>query len=223
MKEFPATTMFTGLIEEVGKVLELRQREGSALGITILAPKLAPQLQSGDSIAVSGVCLTAVDIVGQQFSSDLAGETVSRTSLNHLLTGSPVNLETPVMAGNPLGGHIIQGHVDGVARLLELERSQASSDWVLTLELPTGLETYVVEKGSIAVEGISLTVARIEGQRVTIAIIPHTYTATNLKQLRPGDPLNVEVDVLAKYAEKLTRSAKRVKKLSVQQLVRLGF
>jgi riboflavin synthase len=210
--------MFTGIIEAVGTVAEATA-SGLHRRITIRCSQVAPQLRTGDSISVNGVCLTALDITSDQFSADLAAETVARTSLARLSPGVPVNLELPTRAGTPLGGHIVQGHVDGVATLHSLGRVPDGEDWKLLLELPRGLERYVVARGSIAVEGISLTVAAVDGNKVAIAIIPHTYAMTNLKTLKAGDPLNIEVDVLAKYAEKQRQSSS----LTLEDLIAQGF
>ena len=194
--------MFTGLIEEVGKVASLAEKNGTRR-IVVSSSSLVKELKTGDSIAVNGVCLTALDITQDSFAADLAAETVARTSLTRLQTGSLVNLELPTKAGGRLGGHVVQGHVDGVGKLISLVKVAGGEDWMLTIELPSGLERYVVFKGSISIEGISLTVAKIEGRQVRVAVIPHTYDATNLKSLKPGDPVNIEVDVIAKYAEKM--------------------
>jgi riboflavin synthase len=210
--------MFTGLIEAIGTVMQLTG-SGAKHRITVRSPQLASQLKTGDSVSVNGVCLTAVDITAQDFSAELAAETVARTSLTRLAAGTPVNLELPTRAGTPLGGHVVQGHVDGVATLISLERVPGGDDWKLELDLPAGLERYVVAKGSIAVQGISLTVAAIDGREVTIAIIPHTYATTNLKSLSSGDPLNIEVDVLAKYAVKQRNAGT----LTVDELIAHGF
>jgi riboflavin synthase len=201
--------MFTGLIQETGSVLGVEQR-GGVQHITIHAPGLAPRLHLGDSIAVSGVCLTALAIApeGQpdRFEADLAEETVRRTSLSRLAPGTAVNLELPTPAGTPLGGHVVQGHVDGVGRLLALQpvtpgnEGNEVTDWWLEVEVPEGIRPYVVEKGSIAIEGISLTVARWDGERASVAIIPHTYAHTNLRTHQPGDLLNLEADVLLRHA-----------------------
>jgi riboflavin synthase len=200
--------MFTGLIESTGTLLALTQTAG-ATRITIAAPALAARLSTGDSIAVSGVCLTALDIEPHafppRFSADLAAETIARTTLAHLREGSIVNLELPTPAGSPLGGHVVQGHVDGTGTLLALDPitpNAPETDWRLRLRIPESLIRYVVPQGSITIEGISLTVASISGQEVEIAIIPHTYAATSLHTLAPGSPLNIEVDVLGKYAER---------------------
>lgn len=183
---------------------------------------LASRLKTGDSVAVSGVCLTALAIAKKQFSADLAWETLQRTSLGHLQAGTLVNLELPARARDRLGGHVVQGHVDGVGELLSLERIPGADDWRLSVEVPSEIARYIVPQGSIAIEGISLTVAGIEGRRFEIAIIPHTYRVTNLHTLKAGDPLNIEVDVLAKYAEKLAE-AKTSASLSIADLVRQGF
>jgi riboflavin synthase len=199
--------MFTGLIESTGTVLALTPTEG-ATRITLAAPTLAARLNTGDSIAVSGVCLTALSIEPHafppRFSADLAAETLARTTLGHLRKGACVNLELPTPAGSPLGGHVVQGHVDGTATLLALNPitpGADQTDWRLRLKLPHTLTRYVVAQGSLTVEGISLTVASLEDDVVEIAIIPHTYAATSLRTLRPGALLNIETDVLARYAE----------------------
>jgi riboflavin synthase len=201
--------MFTGLIQETGSVLALEQR-GGVDHITIHAPTLASQLHLGDSIAVSGVCLTALAIRPEgkpdRFEADLAEETVRRTSLSQLAPGTVVNLELPTPAGTPLGGHVVQGHVDGVGRLAALRPvspDKETTDWWLEVEVPEGIRPYVVEKGSIAIEGISLTVARWDGERASVAIIPHTYAHTNLRTHQPGDLLNLEADVLLRHAAQM--------------------
>jgi riboflavin synthase len=206
--------IFTGLIESTGSVISIAETPG-ARRITVALPQpLASRLKTGDSISVSGVCLTALDIVATgepRFSADLATETVERTSLSRLAPGSMVNLELPTPAGAPLGGHIVQGHVDGVAKVLALvplvPGAPEATDWALQLGVPDELTPYIVEKGSITVEGVSLTVAKFATHIVTIAIIPHTYAATNLRALREGDEVNIEVDVLAKYAEQQAKAA----------------
>src|SRR6266404_1119449 len=196
--------MFTGLIEELGTIRSISG--GGTKRLTIAATGVTRELKSGDSVSVNGVCLTALDITPSAFHAELARETIAITSLARLASGTPVNLELPAKAGAHLGGHIVQGHVDGTAKLVSLERTgkngNDNEDWKLVIELPAGLEKYVVAKGSITIDGISLTVAQIEGRIVTVAIIPHTYEVTNLKSLKASDPVNIEVDVMAKYAEK---------------------
>ena len=232
--------MFTGLIQEVGSIAAMEQR-GATRRVTVAAPQSSRTLNVGDSIAVSGVCLTVVKIdAGKSFAADLAQETLRRTSLSRIARGAQVNLELPMRSGEPLGGHIVQGHVDGVGQLIALLRAaegpannantgrirepgpSEQSDWWLRIRIPAELTRYVVEKGSITIEGISLTVAGIEGAEVSVAIIPHTYSATNLNSLQPSDSLNVEVDVLAKYAEKMMQP-KPSAKITIERLIREGF
>ena len=213
--------MFTGLIQETGSI-DLIENRGGSTRVRVSAPGLASQLKEGDSVAVSGVCLTALSPTSDSFEADLAQETVSRTSLSQPAPGRIVNLELPVAAGTPLGGHIVQGHVDGTGTLISFRTTSAGSEdrW-LEIEIPRSLTRYVVEKGSITVEGISLTVAKISDNRVTIAIIPHTYTATNLHTLSPGDPVNIEIDVLARYAEKQRNHTEL--RWTMEELVSRGF
>src|ERR1700748_446241 len=200
--------MFTGLIEATGAVIDVMPSAG-ATRITIAAPTVAARLNTGDSVAVNGVCLTALSIEPNafppRFSADLAAETITRTTLSHLRPDATVNLELPTPAGSPLGGHVVQGHVDDTATLLALDPitpNAPETDWRLRIHLPESLTRYVVPQGSITIEGISLTVASIAGNIVEVAIIPHTYAATSLRTLIPGVPLNIEVDVLSKYAER---------------------
>ncbi|HZU30153.1 MAG TPA: riboflavin synthase [Candidatus Angelobacter sp.] len=218
--------MFTGLIQETGEIARLERIAGKTGGsitrITVAANNIPSELKTGDSVAVSGVCLTALDIHGQQFSADLAEETLQRTSLQRLKTGSTVNLELPAKASDRMGGHVVQGHVDGTGTILSLQKIKYRDDWRLLIEIPPSLAKYVVPQGSITVEGISLTVAAIDGGHVEIAIIPHTWQATNLHALRQGDPVNIEVDVLAKYAEKIAQKTS-AGRLSVAELLRQGF
>ena len=225
--------MFTGLIETTGTIRSLEEWQG-VTRITVAGPaSLVRRLHPGDSVAVSGVCLTAVDINTESslFVADLAAETIARTSLSRLHSGSIVNLELPTAAGTPLGGHVVQGHVDGVGTVQSLQplvagAQSSATDWWLRLTIPEECVRYVVEKGSIAIEGISLTVARIEANAVTIAVIPHTYTVTNLHTLTPGSPINIEVDVLAKYAERLAASSAESEQpfeLTLEYLIANGY
>jgi riboflavin synthase len=226
--------MFTGLIETIGTVLAVEQREGSRR-IAIAHPVgHGIALRTGDSIAVSGVCLTAVDLEPDasppRFHADLAAETVARTSLSLLAPGSLVNLELPTPAGAPLGGHVVQGHVDATGTLVSLEPVDAHApseltDWWLKVAVPAQVSRFMVEKGSIAIEGISLTIARWEplgdGGVVHVAIIPHTYARTNLHTLQAGQPVNIEADVLIKYMEQ--RSVKPGFELSLEYLIANGY
>ena len=195
--------MFTGLIETTGTVVSVTPTEGSTR-LVLAAPALAGRWRTGDSIAVNGVCLTAIPLEKPtHFAADLAGETLARTTLGSLPVGATVNLELPTPAGSPLGGHVVQGHVDATGKFLSiipLHPDLETTDWRLTLELPDHLTSQVISQGSITVDGISLTVARVDLPRIEIAIIPHTYKSTNLHTLTPGSPINLETDVLAKYA-----------------------
>ncbi len=214
--------MFTGIVEEVGKVVKIQQR-GENRRITIDAPNTPTELRTGDSVSVSGVCLTALDIKPTSFSADLAPETWERTSFSRIHEGALVNLELPMKASARFGGHFVQGHVDGVGRLIELERIADSENWWLHIEIPSEIEKYTVFKGSISIEGISLTVAKLENNRCTIAIIPHTVEMTNLGSLKPGDPVNLEADLIAKYVEKMMRREPAESHLTIEELVRQGF
>jgi riboflavin synthase len=215
--------MFTGLIEATGSVVSLTPTSG-ATRLLIAAPALAGRWRTGDSIAVSGVCLTAIPVGDPtQFAADLATETLARTTLGLLGTGSTVNLELPTPAGSPLGGHMVQGHVDGTGKLvsmLPLHEDLAATDWRMTIELPVQLAPQVVSQGSITVEGVSLTVARVDLPRIEIAVIPHTYAATNLHTLKPGSRVNLETDILAKYAAQQHRAPEW---LSVEYLIANGY
>src|SRR5438105_2151027 len=214
--------MFTGIIEEVGKVVKIEQL-GENRRITVEAATTPKQLGVGDSVAVSGVCLTALDIKPKSFCADLAPETWARTSFSRLRDGARVNLELPMKADGRFGGHIVQGHVDGVGKVIAMERIADSENWWLTIELPPDVEKYTVYKGAISVEGISLTVAKIEGGQCTMAIIPHTVEMTNLNSLKPGDPVNLEADLIAKYVEKMMRSEAAENWLTIEELVQQGF
>ena len=218
--------MFTGIIETTGTVRSYTPKQGAAR-LIVGAPGMTDKLRKGDSVAVSGVCLTALEMGPDWFAADLAAETISRTTLSHLQSGSVVNLELPTPAGAPLGGHVVQGHVDGVGMLLVLDpvagAAAEDSDWVLRIRVPQPLLRYVVEKGSIAVEGISLTVAGIEGDEIWIAILPHTYKATNLHALKAGMQVNLEMDVLGKYAESRARGETSKHELTVDYLLANGY
>lgn len=214
--------MFTGIIEEIGRVLRIEQL-GENRRITISAKTTPTQLKLGDSIAVSGVCLTALDIKPDSFSADLAPETWKRTSFSRIHEKAVVNLELPMKADGRFGGHIVQGHVDGVGTLIGLDRIADSDNWWLRFEVPHEIERYTVPKGSISIEGISLTVARLEDNVCTVAIIPHTVERTNLNSLRNGDPVNLEADLIAKYVEKMLRGDPGKRGLTVEELVKQGF
>lgn len=219
--------MFTGIVEEIGRITRIEQR-GENRRITVTAEHAPKELHTGNSVSVSGVCLTALDIkpgsseVGS-FCADLAPETWVRTSFSRIHEGALVNLELPMKADGRFGGHIVQGHVDGVGKLIAFERIAESDNWWLHIELPDDVEKYTVYKGSISIEGISLTVAKLEKNRCTIAIIPHTVEMTNLHSLKPGDPVNLEADLIAKYVEKMMKGDADESSLTVEDLVQQGF
>ncbi len=209
--------MFTGIIEQTGTLVSLAER-GGVRRITVEAPGMAARLREGDSLGVSGVCLTALDIDPAYFHADLAQETLDRTSLGSLAPGAKVNLELPTAAGSPLGGHVVQGHVDGTGRLVALEPvvpfsspnfDRETTDWTLKVRVPAHVRQWMVPKGSVAVEGISLTIASVDGEEISIAILPLTYWRTNLHSLAAGAPVNIEADVLVKLAAMQMQNAKK--------------
>lgn len=200
--------MFTGIIEQTGTLVSLTNR-GGVRRITVEAHGIAARLHEGDSLAVSGVCLTALDVDPVYFHADLAQETLDRTSLGSLAPGARVNLEFPTAAGSPLGGHIVQGHIDGTGELRSLDplvpRSNPNfdpqtTDWTLKVHVPPNLRQWMVPKGSVAIEGISLTIADFDGEAISMAILPLTYWRTNLHTLAPSAPVNIEADMLVKLA-----------------------
>jgi riboflavin synthase len=213
--------MFTGIIEEVGRVARIVSGKTNRR-LTVASPGLAKALKQGDSIAVSGVCLTAVDITPKSFTADLADETWKRTSFSRIKKDALVNLELPMPANGRFGGHIVQGHVDGTGKFLALKTLRAGG-YALEIEIPAPLARYVVLKGSLCIEGISLTVAAIEGTKAGVAVIPHTVKMTNLKSLKYGDPVNLEVDIVAKYVEKMLRGETTTSSITVERLAREGF
>jgi riboflavin synthase len=192
--------MFTGLVEEQGTVVGI-ETLGDSVRLTLRGPLVTSDAAHGDSIAVNGCCLTVTDLAGDAFTADVMEESLRRTSLSDLSVGSPVNLERAVAAGARLGGHIVQGHVDGVGSLLD---RTASEHWdVLRFSLPAELAHYVVEKGSITVSGVSLTVVEVTDETFSVSLIPTTLAETILGKLAPGDRVNLEVDIVAKYVERL--------------------
>jgi riboflavin synthase len=192
--------MFTGIVEELGEIVAL-DRDGDSARLTVRGPLVVSDAVHGASIAVNGVCLTVVDIKDDAFTVDVMKETLDRSSLAALAPGSPVNLERPVRPADRLGGHIVQGHVDGVGEIVSREPGER---WdVVTIGLPADLARYVVDKGSITVDGISLTVVEARDDAFTVALIPTTLELTTLGRKQAGDPVNLEVDVVAKYVERL--------------------
>lgn len=214
--------MFTGIIEELGRAASI-EIKGQQRRLIVASSTLIKELKPGDSISVSGVCLTAVDISKTSFTCDLAEETWLRTSFSRLKPNALVNLELPMRANGRFDGHVVQGHVDGVGTVMSFEQVRDGNDYVLQLNVPSELTRYIVAKGSLAIEGISLTVAAMDGTNVRVAIIPHTAEVTNLRSLKPGDPVNLEVDVIAKYVEKMIGVEKTKSQITVEKLVRAGF
>jgi len=209
--------MFTGIIEQTGTLVSLADR-GGVRRITVEAPGMANRLNEGDSLAVSGVCLTALDVNPTYFHADLAQETLDRTSLGALKPGSKVNLELPTAAGSPLGGHVVQGHVDAAGVMTALDPvipetspnfNRETTDWTLKIRIPEIARPWMVHKGSVAIEGISLTIASVEGDTISAAILPLTYWRTNLHTLGAGAPVNVEADVLVKLAYQQMQNQRR--------------
>lgn len=229
--------MFTGIIERVGKIEALDRNDGGAsLWVNFAgAAAVAHETKPGDSIAVNGCCLTVVDVSEERFAADLSGETLQRTSLGEKKPGDPVNLERPLAATARLGGHFVQGHVDGTGRVTRLAR-EGDNYW-LSVSVPENLRRYVAEKGSIAIDGISLTVAHWREGIADFAVIPFTYEHTNVHALVNGDSVNVECDILAKYVESLlgganllaglnlptARQSKPLSRLTVAKLTGEGF
>ena len=224
--------MFTGIIEQTGTLVSLEGR-GGVRRITVEAPEIAGRLREGDSLGVSGVCLTALDINPTYFHADLAQETLDRTSLGALAVGAKDNLELPTAAGSPLGGHIVEGHVDGCGVLAALDPvipqsspdfSRETTDWTLKVKVPELVYPWMVHKGSVAVEGISLTIADFDGEVISIAILPLTYWRTNLHTLAAGAPLNVEADVMVKLAHaQMLAQKKSMPGLTAAWLVASGY
>jgi riboflavin synthase len=214
--------VFTGIIEEVGAVEGLESRAAGSR-IRVRAPLVSSGLGKGDSICVNGVCLTAVDLRAGSFSADVSPETLSRSDLGQLRQGSLVNLERALQPSSRLGGHIVQGHVDGVGEVESLD-PLGDDNWWLQVRVPPELDRYLVFKGSIAIDGISLTVARVEGGVISVTIIPHTYANTNLREKKPGDRVNLETDVLAKYVEKMLSALDlRPRGLTLERLREEGY
>ena len=215
--------MFTGIIEHLGTVsrLELAPSGGR---LTVHAPTVAPHLAVSASVAVNGCCLTVVQRDDQHFSADLSCETVARTSFSSLKTGAPVNLETPLTAGKEFGGHFVLGHVDGTGRVTHL--TPEGDSWNFGVEVAPELARYIVPKGSITIDGISLTVAAFHDRIAEIAVIPYTYAHTNIRDRAAGDAVNLEMDILGKYIERYLgqrETSGSGKTLSVEDLIGQGF
>lgn len=214
--------MFTGIIEELGRVRSL-ERRGEGVRMTVEARAVTEGTREGDSIAVNGVCLTALEMRADSFAADGSRETLQRSTLGQLRAGSVVNLERAATPSTRLGGHIVQGHVDARGRFLSAEEHGGS--WTVRVGFPREVARYLVFKGSVAVEGISLTVAALDEEHFEIAVIPKTWAATNLSTLRAGDPVNIEVDIIAKYVERILShgGARPAPALTVERLADLGY
>ena len=197
--------MFTGIVEELGRV-DAIEMQASGARLRISCKTVVEDAKEGSSIAVNGVCLTALDVRQNSFMADVAPETLRRTNLGELRKGEPVNLERPLLATGRLSGHVVQGHIDGTGELVSLE-SIGDDNWWLRVRIPAELDRYVVFKGSLAIDGISLTVAAIQDRVVSVTIIPHTYRQTALHVRKAGDLVNLECDVFAKYVEKMVTGA----------------
>ena len=216
--------MFTGIVEELGTIRAIRRGASSAV-LSIGAGTILDDLKVGDSVAVNGVCLTATQVDGGGFTADVMHETLDRSSLARLAPGDKVNLERAMAAGGRFGGHIVSGHIDATGTITDRRRDD-NAVWY-TVSAPAALLRYVVEKGSIAIDGISLTVAAVEADRFSVSVIPHTAAVTVLGGKRPGDPVNLEADLIGKYVEKLLRPAQappaRRSALSLEFLSEHGF
>jgi riboflavin synthase len=196
--------MFTGIVEELGEVVYLADAGSDSAVVAVRGPLVTSDARHGDSISVNGVCLTVLDNVDGVFTADVMGETLRRSSLGVLREGSPVNLERAATVGSRLGGHLVQGHVDGVAKVIARE---PAAEWeVVRFSLPADLAKYVVEKGSITVDGVSLTVMAVDDESFSVGLIPTTLKNTVMGSKGVGDPVNLEVDVIAKYVEKMLGS-----------------
>jgi riboflavin synthase len=213
--------MFTGIIEELGTIESVQTRAAGAR-LTIRCATVLSDAVEGASIAVNGVCLTAVDLRPGNFSADLAPETLQRSNLGALRAGSRVNLERPLSPNGRLNGHIVQGHVDGTGEFLSLE-ALGDDNWWLRIRVPAELDPYLVFKGSIAIDGISLTIASLESDVLAVTIIPHTFRGTTLGGYRPGARVNLECDVLAKHVEKLLKRLDLSDPLTIDKLRAQGY
>jgi riboflavin synthase len=218
--------MFTGIVEHLGRVEALDLMDGGGR-VTIHAPSIAPSLAVSNSIAVNGCCLTIVDLHNGRLSADLSGETIRKTSFGanggELKKGARVNLEQPLAAGKEFGGHFVLGHVDTIGHVTHL--TPEGENWWFGVQVPAEFARYIVPKGSITIDGISLTVARWQNNMVEVAVIPYTYENTNIRDRKPGDAVNLEGDVLGKYIERYLESRKvsSGSKLTIEDLVNQGF
>jgi riboflavin synthase len=213
--------MFTGIIEELGTVEALEPRPAGAR-LRIACRTVMEDMRTGSSVSVNGVCLTAIDLRPDGFSADLAPETLKRSNLGALRAGARVNLERPLSPSSRFDGHIVQGHVDGTGEFLYLD-SLGGDNWWLGVRIPADLDRYLVSKGSIAIDGISLTIAALEADTLSVTIIPHTFRNTTLGGYRPGARVNLECDILAKHVEKLLQKMAPREGLTVEKLEENGY
>jgi riboflavin synthase len=213
--------LFTGIIEELGTV-ESIPIGGNSGRLGVRAPFVCSDLREGDSVSVNGVCLTAVELGDGSFEADASPETMSRSSLGSLKRGDIVNLERALLPTSRLGGHIVQGHVDATGQV-RAAQPLGDGNWLLSVRYPAELNRYLVSKGSVAIDGISLTITSVDGSVFGVAVIPHTWAHTNLSARRPGDVVNLEADILAKYVEKLLAGAPASSGLSVEKLLDMGY
>ncbi len=212
--------MFTGIIEELGKIASLA-KHGQGAKIEISAEIVTENTNEGDSIAVNGVCLTALEITANSFSADVSQETLNRSTLGNLIYGSAVNLERAVTPATRLGGHIVQGHVDATGKFLSAIKS--GDFWTVRVSYPKEIGQYLVYKGSISVEGISLTIANLTDHYFEMAIIPKTWQQTNLSSLKSGEAVNLEADVIAKYVERIMLYGQKDTGITIEKLIELGY
>ena len=212
--------MFTGIIEETGKILDINT--GNTQGkITIQCEKILEETKLGDSIAVNGICLTVAEILPNKFTADISPETLKLTNLEYLHAGDVVNLERAMKADGRFGGHIVSGHIDGIGKFISCQKNGNFYD--LNIELTPDLAKYVIKKGSIAINGISLTIAEVNKNSINIALIPHTYENTNLKKIKNKEFVNIEIDMMAKYIEKFLSTSDNKSRISLEFLQEHGF
>lgn len=214
--------MFTGLVEEIGKIVKIELLPGGKK-VRVLASEILGDLKIDDSIAINGVCLTATKLESDGFWADAVGETLDKTSLAFLKEGSEVNVERALRLSDRLGGHIVQGHVNGVAEIVAI--TKRGDNYLLEINVPKKIEKYTIEEGSITIDGISLTIAQLTGTRVGISVIPHTWNNTTLRNKKVGDKVNIETDVIAKYIEKLmnNKTDNGEETITEDWLKRMGF
>lgn len=215
--------MFTGLIEEIGIIQKIDVISGGGKQITIQGNKVLSDLEVDHSVAVSGVCLTVTQVLNEGFKVDAVGETLQKSTLNKIHIGQKVNLERAMKLSDRLGGHIVQGHVNGIGTVTQIQ--QRGENWYLIVIVPKGLEKYLINEGSIAIDGISLTITHLQGSEVSVSIIPHTYKKTILSEYKINQHVNIETDFLAKYVENFIKaySSKGKSNLSIKKLKELGF